>query len=150
MVNALHVKGLAAPQDLHDVMARTPGRHGSALLKATLIRHDGPIRFRSGGERIVLAIMKRARLPKPEVNAIVAGEEVDFLYRDAKVAIELDGGQAHGTPAAVYTDRRKEAKLRRLEYEVLRYSWWQFEEEPEAVIAEISAKLTERSRERAA
>jgi very-short-patch-repair endonuclease len=146
VVNVLHYKGLASPQDLHDVIARTPGRHGTPLLKAVLARHEGPVRFRSGGERIVLAILKRARLPRPEVNAIAEGEEIDFLYRDPKVAIELDGGAAHGTPAAVDRDRRKDAYMRSKGYEVLRYSWWQIEEETEAVIAEISAKLAARTR----
>ena len=140
-VNQLHVKGLATPEDLYDVMSRTPGRHGTALLKAVLLRHEGPVRFRSGGERIVLEMLKRARLPKPEVNAIVGSDEVDFVYRVQKVAVELDGGAAHGTPRAVDHDRRKEARLRALGYEVLRYSWWQIDEEPEAVIAEIAATL---------
>jgi very-short-patch-repair endonuclease len=144
-VNQLHVDGLSTPQDLWDVLARTPGRHGAALLKATLIRHDGPTTYRSGGERIALALLKRARLPRPETNAVVHGKEVDFLYRDAKVVIEIDGGQSHGTPAAVDNDRRKDAYLRSLGYIVLRYSYWQIDEEPEAVIAEISAELRSRS-----
>ena len=146
VVNVLHFKGLATPQELYDVMARTPGRHGTALLKAVLARHDGPARFRSGGEGIVLALLKRARLPRPEVNAIAEGKEIDFLYREPKVAIELDGGAAHGTPAAVDHDRRKDAYMRSKGYEVLRYSWWQIEEDTEAVIAEISAKLAARTR----
>jgi very-short-patch-repair endonuclease len=146
VVNNLHLKGLATPEDLWDVIKRTPGRRGARLLKATLLRHEGPIRFRSGGERIVLALLKRARLPKPEVNATVGTDEVDFVYRVHKVAIELDGGTTHGTPAAVDHDRRKDARLRSLGYEVLRYSWRQIEEEPEAVIAEIAATLDRRSR----
>jgi very-short-patch-repair endonuclease len=146
VVNQAQVEKLCTPDDLYEIIARTPGRRGTALLKATLVRHDGPAKFNSGGERIVLAILKRARLPKPEVNAIAEGEEIDFLYRGPKVAIELDGGAAHGTPAAVDCDRRKDAYMRSKGYEVLRYSWWQIEEETEAVIAEISAKLAARTR----
>ena len=146
IVNQAHVKGLVTPDDLRAILARTPGRRGAPLLKAVLARHEGPIKFRSGGERIVLAILQRARLPKPEVNAIAEGEEIDFLYREPKVAIELDGGAAHGTPAAVDRDRRKDAYMRSKGYVVLRYSWWQIEEETEAVIAEISAKLAARTR----
>jgi len=146
IVNQAQVKGLVTPDDLRAILARTPGRRGAPLLKAVLARHEGPIKFRSGGERIVLAILQRARLPKPEVNAIAEGEEIDFLYREPKVAIELDGGAAHGTPAAVDRDRRKDAYMRSKGYVVLRYSWWQIEEETEAVIAEISAKLAARTR----
>jgi hypothetical protein len=146
VVNTLHFKGLVTPQDLHDVIARTPGRHGIPLLKAVIARHEGPIKFRSGGERIVLGLLNRGRLPKPEVNGIAEGREIDFLYREPKVAIELDGGQAHGTPAAVDNDRRKDAYMRSKGYVVLRYSWWQIEEEPEAVLAEIAATLAARTR----
>jgi very-short-patch-repair endonuclease len=146
VVNQAQVKGLVTPDDLRDILTRTPGRRGAPLLKAVLARHEGPIKFRSGGERIVLAILNRARLPKPEVNAIAEGREIDFLYREPKVAIELDGGAAHGTPAAVDHDRRKDAYMRSKGYEVLRYSWWQIEEETEAVVAEISATLAARTR----
>lgn len=145
VINQLHVEGLATPQDLWDILARATGRHGAALVKATLLRHEGPARFRSGGEQIALALLKRARLPKPEVNATVEGKEVDFLYRAAKVVIEIDGGSSHGTPAAVDRDRRKDAYLRSLGYLVLRYSYWQIEEEPEAVVAEVADKLRSRS-----
>jgi very-short-patch-repair endonuclease len=146
VVNQAQVKGLVTPDDLRDILARTPGRQGAPLLKAVLARHDGPTKFRSGGERIVLALLNRARLPKPEVNGIAEGREIDFLYRDPKVAIELDGGATHGIPAAVDNDRRKDAYMRSKGYVVLRYSWWQIEEEPEAVLAEIAATLAARTR----
>jgi very-short-patch-repair endonuclease len=145
-VNQAQVKGLVKPDDLYEIMERTPGRKGIRVLKAVLDRHDGPKKFNSGGERIVLAKLKRARLPKPEVNAKAEGKEVDYLYREEKVVIEFDGGAAHGTPAAVTNDRRKDAYMRSKGYIVLRYSWWQFEEELEAVIAEISATLADRRR----
>ena len=141
-INQLQVLGLATAQDLHDVIARTPGRRGTKKLKAVLLRHEGPVRFRSGGERIVLATLRRARLPQPEVNATVGIDEVDFVYRSPKVAIEFDGAAAHGTPQAVHNDRRKDARLRALGYEVLRYSWWQIEDDTEAVVAEIAAAIT--------
>jgi hypothetical protein len=144
VVNQLHVDGLATPEEICEVMKRTPGRRGAALLRATLLRHEGPARFRSGGERILLALFARARLPRPEVNALAEGEEIDLLYRDARLAIELDGGTPHGTPAAVDRDRRKDAHLRSRGYEVLRYSYWQIDEEPEAVVAEVARKLEER------
>ena len=145
-VNEVQVKKLATAGELREIVARSPGRHGAALLTATLDRHDGPVTFRSDGERLFLALLKRARLPLPEVNADVDGDEVDFLYRDARLAIELDGGAAHGVPAAVDRDRRKEARLRAQRVELLRYSWWQIEEEPEAVTAEIAGRLAAKRR----
>jgi very-short-patch-repair endonuclease len=140
-VNEAHVQKLATPEDLRAVLKRTPGRKGAALLKATLDRHDGPSRAHEGGEKLLEALLKRARLPKPAVNAKRAGYECDFTYEDQKLIIEVDSGKYHGTPAAVDRDRRKDQALRAAGYTVLRYSYRQLADEPHAVIAEIAAYL---------
>jgi very-short-patch-repair endonuclease len=54
----------------------------------------------------------------------------------------VDSGKFHGTPAAVERDRRKDAALRHAGYTVLRYSYRQLADEPEAVIAEVAAHLS--------
>lgn len=141
-VNEAHVQQLTTPDELRAILQRTPGRRGAALLRATLDRHDGPDTTHDGGEKLLQALLKRARLPKPTTNQRLNGYEVDFLYEDAKLVIEIDSGKFHGTPAAVDRDRRKDAHLRRLGYTVLRYSYHQIADEPEAVIAEIAAHLS--------
>ena len=49
----------------------------------------------------------------PEINRVVAGWEVDALWRDTKIAVELDGHGNHHTPAQRRRDRRKEMALGR-------------------------------------
>jgi very-short-patch-repair endonuclease len=141
-INEAHVLKLATPADLRALMKRTPGRKGAALLTATLNRHDGPSTAHEGGEELLEAIIKRARLPKPAVNARTAGYECDFTYENHKLIIEVDGGTFHGTPAAVDRDRRKDQALRAAGYTVLRYSYHQLADEPEAAVAEIAAHLS--------
>jgi hypothetical protein len=143
-VNEAHVKGLATPQDLRDILARTPGRRGAALLRATLDRHDGPARLHKGLEQIAYDLFDQTPIPKPLVNQKVHGYEVDFYWPEATLVVELDSGRFHGTPAAVDRDRRKEAYLRKHRLEVLRYSYWQIEDHSHFVVAEVAATVERR------
>ena len=145
-VNEAHVQRLATPDEIRALMKRTPGRRGAALLTATLDSHDGADTGHDGGELLLAALLRRSRLPRPEANVRRHGHELDFVYEDQKVVIECDSRRFHGTPSAVDRDRRKDAHLRSHNYEVLRYSYDQIADEPEAVLAEIAATLATRAR----
>lgn len=140
-VNEAYVQGLVTPHDLYGVLDRTPGRRGGRRLKAVLVRHDGPRKVRSDGERVLLGGLRAARITGYETNAIVHGWEVDFHFARRGLAVEVDGGRFHGTPTAQNRDRRKDAFLRSKGLTVLRYSWWQVTEELPFVVAEIAAHL---------
>jgi predicted transcriptional regulator of viral defense system len=146
-INEAHVQDLATPQDLREILQRTPGRKGAALLTATLDRHDGPTKIHPGLEQTAYALFKRTPIPIPQTNAKVHGTEVDLYWPEEGLVVELDSGRFHGTPAAVDRDRRKEAHLRRHDLEVLRYSWWQVTDESHFLVAEVAAKLEERRRQ---
>jgi very-short-patch-repair endonuclease len=45
------------------------------------------------------------------VNAVIEGDEVDFVWRDARLIVETDGWAAHGTRRAFERDRLRDAKL---------------------------------------
>ena len=48
----------------------------------------------------------------PEVNARVGRMRVDALWREERIAVELDGAAAHGGWAAIRRDRQREIALR--------------------------------------
>ena len=50
-------------------------------------------------------------LPHPEVNSIVEGYEVDFLWREHGVIAELDSYVTHGSPLAFERDRERDRRL---------------------------------------
>jgi very-short-patch-repair endonuclease len=76
----------------------------------------------------------------------VAGRslEVDFAHSDARVAIELDGFAFHGDRTSFERDRRRDADLAVAGWIVLRFTWRDIVERPDAVVAQVRSVLTQR------
>jgi very-short-patch-repair endonuclease len=85
---------------------------------------------RSALERRFRRLLRRHGLPQPRSNATVLGNEVDFLWADARLVAETDGRDAHLTPTAFEDDRRRDADLLVAGYRVVRFTWAQVTEEP--------------------
>jgi very-short-patch-repair endonuclease len=100
-----------------------------------------PDRTRSELEGKLLALCRRHRLPRPEVNVRVASFTVDFLWRDRRLVVEVDGYRAHGTRSAFESDRARDVELRLLGYEVLRFTWRQLTERPKEVAGAVRQLL---------
>ena len=65
-----------------------------------------------------LRFVNRHGLPTPEVNQIVAGYEVDMLWREQRLVVELDGREFHEHPFEA--DRERDAALLNAGFSVLR------------------------------
>ena len=59
-------------------------------------------------------------IERPEVNVVVEGLEVDFLWRAQRLIVETDGREDHGTPIAFHRDRERDERLTVLGYRVVR------------------------------
>jgi very-short-patch-repair endonuclease len=119
-----------------------PGRRGAGRLARLLAEHDpGTTRTRLELEERMLALCRRAGLPAPEVNAEIMGYEVDFVWRDARLIVETDGWEAHGTRAAFERDRLRDAALVAAGWRVVRITWRPLEREPERVAREFGRLL---------
>jgi very-short-patch-repair endonuclease len=88
---------------------------------------------RSELEARFLALCRRRRLPKPEVNVPIGSFIADFLWRDRRLIVELDGFHAHAGRAAFEADRARDVDLKLLGYEVVRFTWRQLTSEPSQV-----------------
>ena len=64
------------------------------------------------------------------MNVLLHGHEVDFLWRRARLVVEVDGRRAHGTRRAFEHDRRRDADLTERGYDVIRFTWRQLAENP--------------------
>jgi very-short-patch-repair endonuclease len=103
-----------------------------------------PPRTRTELEAMFLALIRRHRLPMPEVNARVDRFEVDFLWREQRLIVEADGWESHGTRSAFEEDRARDARLKLLGFDVVRFSWRQVENQAMNVARTIRALLAGR------
>ncbi len=79
----------------------------------------------ASSRRRFLGLVRRHRLPHPEVNARVDRFVVDFFWRAERLIVEVDGWESHGTRSAFEDDRARDARLRLLGFDVLRFTWRQ-------------------------
>jgi predicted transcriptional regulator of viral defense system len=115
-------RSLLNPARLQSMLGR--GRSGSRELRVALNDHLPQLaETLSVLEERFLELCRAAVLPLPEVNAKIAGMRVDAVWREQQVAVELDGGPAHGGVAAMKRDRQRELALRTMGFHVVRYSW---------------------------
>jgi very-short-patch-repair endonuclease len=123
-------------------MDELSGRRTTRLRKAlATLAHADPQITRSELEERFLALVARYELPRPRVNAPLHGFTVDFLWRDARVVVETDGGAAHAAPRARERDHRRDAALAVAGYRVHRFTWSQVTREPGAVARTLRALL---------
>ncbi len=120
--------------------AQFPAAHrGSKLLRAAL--HHEPALTRSEAERRVLDLVRAARLPSPRTNTRLHGYEVDMVWPAQRLVVEVDGYRFHSSRAAFERDRLRDAELQSRGYKVIRVTWRQITEEPEALIATLARAL---------
>ena len=121
LANVIHeaeFKGRFSELATRDAMARANGRHKLAVLeKALELNAAGSAGTKSRNEDAFLSMIKD--LPEPRVNVKLNGDEVDFHWPHAKLAVEIDG-PGHARPRTKRDDERKEASWRAAGYTVLR------------------------------
>jgi very-short-patch-repair endonuclease len=98
-------------------------------------------RTRTELESKFLALVRRHRLPRPEVNVRIDRFEVDFLWRPQRLIVEVDGWESHGTRSAFEEDRARDARLKLLGYGVVRFTWRQVTSEGAGVPRALRALL---------
>jgi very-short-patch-repair endonuclease len=99
---------------------------------------------RSELEARFLAICRRHRLPKPEVNIRAGPFIVDFFWPEQALIVEVDGYGAHGSRSAFELDRDRDAQLAVLGLMVVRFTWRQLTERPADVAATLRTLLEAR------
>ena len=124
---------------LNEQLSRYPTHRGAAALRSA-IRTDAAL-TRSEAERRLLELIRAARLRPPTTNAKVGRHEVDFLWREERLVVEVDGYAFHSSRRSFERDRRRDRDLQAQGYRVLRITWRELTQEPEAVLAELAVAL---------
>jgi very-short-patch-repair endonuclease len=112
-VNEARLRHLLSDDALMAAINDSPGRR-----TAPLIPTHAPTR--SVFEDAFLAFLDRHRLPRPEVNQVVHGYEVDMLWRPQRLIAELDG---HGHELTFEADRERDAHLLVHGLSTIRITW---------------------------
>jgi very-short-patch-repair endonuclease len=129
-------------RSLNAQLARAQGRRTKPLRTAIeRLQVREPDITRTELEERFLALVLDAQLPRPEVNAMVGEEEVDFLWRAERLIVETDGAATHLTAEAFEEDRRRDAVHSMMGFRTLRFTWRQVVYEPRFVAAAIVAAI---------
>ena len=137
-----HAQRLVTAREIEDLLERAGPRAGARALRA--LQSDNASGFtRSKAERILRGLLRSANLPVPRFNARLAGYEVDAVWPEQRLVVEVDGYAYHGHRAQFERDRRKDLALTAAGYRVIRVSWRQLTQEPFALIAVISSALSD-------
>jgi very-short-patch-repair endonuclease len=107
----------------------------------------GPERTRSDLERRFLRICRDHGIPKPEVNVRIGPHAVDFLWREARLVVEVDGYAYHFDRATFRSDRARDRYLGQRGFVVLRYADLELEDSPDAVASSLQARRRQRLKE---
>jgi very-short-patch-repair endonuclease len=141
-VNEARLAGWLRLHDLAELLARSPGRATRRLWP--FVGHaDGPTR--SVFEDAFLAFVERHGLPRPEVNQVVAGHEVDMLWREQRLIVELDSRAHHDGDQPFETDRDRDADLLAVGFPVVRVTWRRLTREPGREAERLAALLSGRT-----
>lgn len=126
------------------MLQRYPRRSGSPQLAALAHEDRTTAWTRAGTERRLLALLRKARLPVPEVNTRFGRFELDFFWREARLAVETDGYAFHSSRRQLERDHQRDLELQAAGVMIVRFSWRQIRDEPELVLTQIAALLARR------
>lgn len=135
-------EGLTGHPELASLIDLHPRRRGVRALRALLEKDAQPAFTRSDAEESFLSLVEKAQLERPQSNVMVAGHEVDFLWRAARLVVEVDGFEFHSSRAKFESDRKKDGHLSARGFQVIRVTWRQLRREPEAVLVRVAQSLT--------
>jgi very-short-patch-repair endonuclease len=141
-LNEAHLQRRVSTHYLNEQFSRYPRHRGTAALREA--HQTEPKLTRSEAERRALELIRRAGLPPPEVNVQLHGYEVDMVWPNERVVLEIDGYAFHSMRRSFEQDRRRDQILTTAGYRVLRITWRQLTNEPEAVLVAITRALAQR------
>jgi hypothetical protein len=141
-IDQAEVRGVFDLRAVDDVLDRTEGHPGAAVVRAVLADLEGPTLTDQELEERFLALCRDAGLPQPEVNAWVRLDDeaaapgrthvkVDFLWRKEGLAVETDGWATHRSRHSFEDDRFRDQRLRFAGLDPMRVTGRQVAREPD-------------------
>jgi very-short-patch-repair endonuclease len=131
---------------LGDLIERDPRKAGTATLRAIVQEAQRGLNVvKSELEERFQAFLINAGLPLPATNVLIEGYEVDCVWPEARLIVELDSRTHHAVTEAFEADRARDRTLEASGWRVVRITWRQLHDTPGAVEADLRkliARLT--------
>jgi predicted transcriptional regulator of viral defense system len=132
---------------LAEVVKRNPRHRGTKLLNPFVQSPTGPTR--SEFEDAFPEFCAKYGLPRPKINTIVCGYEVDAFFERERVIVELDGWEFHNDRRAFEADRSRDADTLQAGFVTIRITWERLRDHPRREAVRLQAILASRASERA-
>ncbi len=134
---------------LNAVVERAHGRRRLAPLKRAIAQHAPGQIVRGELEHRFLELARSRGLRDPQTNVpvIARGRRyvIDCFWPEHRLAVELDGRDAHERALAFETDRRKDAALTAIGLRPLRFTWQRITYEGDEALADLTAAMNRSS-----
>jgi very-short-patch-repair endonuclease len=133
---------LSDPLWLGDMVRRYPRRAGVPALRALIEEAQRGLGVvRSELEERFQALLLDAAVPRPVTNVRIEGMEVDCAWPEHHLVVELDGHASHHDRLSFETDRARDRRLEAAGWRVVRITWRQLHDTPEAVETDLRKLL---------
>jgi predicted transcriptional regulator of viral defense system len=132
---------------LEDQIARNRHTPAATRLRAALAAYAGAQPAESALEEAFVELVRQAGLPAPERQFWIVPDDggsairADFAWPAQRLVLETDGRQSHGTVQAFEADRRRDQRLIRAGWRVVRVTWTQLIREPQTVVDLVAELL---------
>jgi hypothetical protein len=143
--NEMEVRGHRDRHSVPTLLERYPGRRGSLVLARLADRKLLRVGItRNDFEEAFLAFVDAYGLPRMNADVALRGRfyEIDCFWEDLRVAIELDGGGAHGTKGAFEKDRERDRILTSEGFTASRVTWRHLADTPAELAHDLRKILT--------
>jgi very-short-patch-repair endonuclease len=130
--------------EIRGVVRRHPRRPGSARLRALADPKQPTTVTDSKAAERLFSHLRRSGLPQPLVDHPIKRWRPDFFWPQARLAVEVDGGDFHSSRPRIERDHRKDAELKSDRIEVLRFTGRQIYREIEFVLVAIAREYERR------
>jgi hypothetical protein len=143
-------RGLTTERQVAGVLHRVArcGRNGVGPMRVVLADRLGWSSLTESqveGEYVRIMVAAGVELPKPQVSVVKRNgrliTRVDFVYREARLVIAIDGLLHHSDRATFRRDRRQQNDLVLEGYRVLRFTAWDIFAAPDYVVASVVEAL---------
>ncbi len=127
------------------LLERYPGRRGAQNLRSLLEAPEPVGITRNDFEEAFAGLVDARGIRRPRMNADLAMRgrflQIDALWEDERVAVELDSRSVHGTNRNFESDKQRDRILLAEGWRTMRVTWRQLQDEPDEVAADLQKAL---------